>query len=398
MGQPKQKILFAYPEMHVGGSTTSLLSLLNTLDYDKYDVDMILFRNRGEFLNDIPKTVNLLPQAGKYPPEDHSLPTKISKWATALFNGTLLRAVYCEFKYKKKLGINEQMWEFVQVGFSRKLDKEYDAAIGYLEGWSNIFVLNKVKARKKIGYLHVDIEDSPFIAAIDCRELGKADKIVSVSEKCLKNFRKHYISIADKGVCVENILSAQYVRSQATREIPDFTDGFPGLKLITVCRLSVYHKGLDRAVAAMRRLIGEGYEFKWYLIGEGADRIAIERMVSEAGLEDKFILLGKKTNPYPYFTKCDAYVMPSRYEGKPMAVTEAQILGLPIIVTNYASAAEQVYNNVDGLIVDNNDTDIYYGIKRILDEPSLLATFRENLQHRQLSNENDIHQFYNLLH
>ncbi len=147
----------------------------------------------------------------------------------------------------------------------------------------------------------------------------------------------------------------------------------------------------------MKRLIEEGYRFKWFVVGEGSDRHQLEKIIAAADLQEDFILLGKKTNPYPYYKNCDVYVMPSRYEGKPMSVTEAQILGLPIIVTNYASAVEQVRHNVDGIIVDNNDTDIYFGIKRILDEPWLLQEFRNNLTDRQLSNESDIYQFYDLI-
>ncbi len=395
VGSAKKKLLFAYPEMMLGGSTTSLISLLNSLDYDHYDVDLILYRNQGELLGEVNRAVNILPQADKY--ADNSFSSRSIKMIVSLLNGTLIRAVYCEVKYNKRLGINEQATAFIKTGTSRRIDNEYDVAIGYLELWPNAYILKKVKAKRKIAWLHVDIKDSPYFPAIDSRELSHADKIVSVSEKCLQSFKREYHALADKGVCVENILSAQFVKNRAAQEITDFASGYDGLKIITVCRLSMYHKGLDRAVWAMKRLIDEGYKARWFVIGEGTDRSQLEKMIEEAGLQEDFILLGKRNNPYPYYPKCDLYVMPSRYEGKPMAVTEAQILGLPVVVTRYASAGEQIRHNIDGIIVDNNDTAIYEGIKRILDQPDLLEEFRNSLKDRQLSNESDVYQFYELL-
>lgn len=391
----KKSLLFAYPEMMVGGSTTSLISLLNALDYSQYEVDLILYRKQGELLGEVPQAVNILPQADKY--ADDRIGARLKKIIISVLNGTLLKAIYYEIRYNRRLGLNEQAVAFVKAGTSRKLDKQYDVAIGYLELWPNAYVLQRVKAGQKIAWIHPDIKDSPYFPAIDSKQLSKADKIVTVSEKCLHNFKEAYKDLAEKGVVVENILSAQFVRNRAAQEIPDFAAGYNGLKIITVCRLSVYTKGLDRAVGAMKRLIEEGYRFKWFVVGEGSDRHQLEKIIAAADLQEDFILLGKKTNPYPYYKNCDVYVMPSRYEGKPMSVTEAQILGLPIIVTNYASAVEQVRHNVDGIIVDNNDTDIYFGIKRILDEPWLLQEFRNNLTDRQLSNESDIYQFYDLI-
>lgn len=390
----KKRIIFAYPEMMLGGSTTSLLSLLNVIDYNRYDVDLILYKTRGDFLKAIPEPVNLLHQASKY--SGNSLLSGIRKAAASFLNGYLLKALFYELKFNKKVGFNCQILAYAQTAISKKLKHEYDVAIGYLELWANAYVLNNVKAKKKITWIHTDYENASYIAEIDCAHLSNSNAIVCVSDSCLRIINKKFPSLIDKTTVIENILSKKYIMSRAEQEVSDI-ENYEGLKFLTVCRLSSYTKGIDRAVLAMKRLCDDGYDFKWYLIGEGGDRQQIENMVVEFGLENKFILLGKKVNPYPYYTKCDVYVMPSRFEGKPVAVTEAQLLGLPVIATQYSSAEEQVRNNIDGIIVDNDDMGIYYGIKKILNEPDLLEKYKTNLKDRQFSNEYAVDNFYALI-
>ena len=162
-----------------------------------------------------------------------------------------------------------------------------------------------------------------------------------------------------KTIVLENIVSPSYILGNCSSVLKDLSVEEESLNIITACRLSIYTKGLDRIILALRRLIDNGYNVKWYIIGDGPDRKEFEEMIIKNNLENYLFLLGQKDNPYPYIKRCDVYVMPSRYEGKPIAVTEAQILGLPVIVTNYSSASEQVMNEVDGLVVNNDDHSIY---------------------------------------
>lgn len=314
-----------------------------------------------------------------------------------LGSGYIFKAFINELRYNGKLGLNGQTMAYAQCIISKKMAKKYDVAIGYMELWADAYVLNNVKANKVITWIHTDYANSHFVPDIDCKKLSKADAIVCVSEKCLENLKITFPTLVNRISCIENILSYKYLESKLKEEVCDFDMDYVGIKIITVCRLSYYTKGLDRIIWAITKLRNEGYDFRWYIVGEGGGREQLEKMISDFGLKDNLILLGKKINPYPYYKKCDVYVMPSRYEGKPMSVTEAQMLGLPVIVTKYASAEEQVYNNIDGIIVENNDTSIYLGIKKIFEQPELLNKYKENLKNRQLSNEYIINKFYMLL-
>ena len=393
----KKKVLFVYPELMLGGSTTSLISLLNSIDYNRYEVDLILYKNGGEYFNDLPLQVNVLPESSIL--HKDSLFSKYKKICKFILSGIFIQAFIYESVYKKKFGFNNQVISKFYSKNSRELEGKYDVAIGYLELWANYYCLQKVSATKKIIWIHIDYLNAGFIPTLDYKMFKKADKIVCVSESCLVNFNKQFPEFINKSIVFENILSSRFIKKRAD-EKEEFDSNiihFDGVKLVTVCRLSIHTKGLDRTILATKRLKEQGYNFKWIIIGDGEDRELLEEMIEKESLKDRIFLIGQKKNPYPYMKQCDVFVMASRREGKPMAVTEAQILGLPIIVTNYSSAKEQVINGEDGMIVDNVDEGIYIGVKKILDNPSLIQKFKERLLKRQLSNEELIEDFYKII-
>lgn len=380
----------------LGGSTTSLISLLRSIDYNNYEIDLVFYKNTGEYFEDLPKQVNVLPEVSIF---TNSLFSKCKKILYFVVSGVFIKALFTELFYKKKLGLNSQIMSQFHSKQSRKIEKKYDVAIGYLELWADYYTLEKVLAHKKIIWIHIDYLKTGFIPSLDYKRFKKADKIVCVSESCLLNFNKVFPKLAHKVVVLENILSPDYLKQKAVEVIDVESDieNYNGVKLVTVCRITIHTKGLDRSIAAAKKLKEEGYNFRWFIIGNGEDYTLLEDMIQKENLTDTVILMGEKKNPYPFILKCDVYVMASRREGKPMAVTEAQILGLPIIITNYSSAKEQVINGEDGIIVDNVDEGIYEGIKKFLDNPTLSQQYKEKLLKRQLINEASIEDFYSIM-
>ena len=386
----KKKILFTYYEMFVGGSTTSLLSILQNFDYDKYDVDLQLYRNRGPLLSYIPKEVNLLPQACvEYP--------KWLKSIIAILNLSLPIAVFKSYKYRKKLSPNSQLMAYSLATLCKKPKKEYDTAIGFLEGWSDIFANKYVKAKKKISWVHIDFEKAHYFPEIDKKMFSVADKIICVSDECLKNFKKSFPSLAGKCKYIPNILTKEYLKQRESEFQDNPIQNYNGLKLLSVCRLAIDHKGLDRGVYAISKLIKEGRNVKWYIIGDGKDRQQLESLIKENGLENDIILLGERVNPYPYFKFFDAFLLPSRFEGKPMSVTEAQMLEIMPIVTHYASAEEQIIDGKTGIITKNTDDAIYDGIKRVIESSELIREIKENLKKTDFSNQEEIEKLYQII-
>lgn len=389
----KQKILFVYPEMMVGGSTTSLLALLKAMDPSRFEVDLILYKDRGELLADLPATIRRLPQASRYP--DNDLRSDLTKSLSLLARGYLPKALFAERKYHRRWGLNLQVMADAQAFLSRKLEKPYDVAIGFLELWSHAYLLSGVRAAKKIGWVHVDYEKAGYVPGLDRDRFRQLDQIAIVSESCRTSLSKAFPEFSPKMVVMENILSARSIREKA---LADEGIHFDGLKIITVCRLTIHTKGLDRIVAAAKKMRTEGARFRWFIVGEGQDRAELEHLIEQNGLQDVVFLLGLKLNPYPIMKSCDVFVLPSRNEGKPMSVTEAQILGLPVIVTDYASAREQVEDGVDGLIArDPGEETIHAALRSILDHRERLDAMKQNVMQKDFSYETTLQSFYQLI-
>ena len=388
----KKQILIASYPLNAGGTTTSLISLLHNIDYKSYEVDLILLRQKGEFLQHIPSQVNLLEPALL---EGSNLKDKLYKLVNYTLKGIFIKKLMYLIKKKPySLGIFQIMSGYGWASVSRGLKKQYDVAIGFMEGWPNIYVSKKVRANKKIAWVHPDYKNSGLDPSLDAPIFKCFNKIVLVSQSCKNSFDQGFSQYTDKTIVIENIVSVEHVKRMAEAEVDDFIIEDGCLNIITAARLRNSDKGLDRAVKALKRLKADGYKIRWYVLGEGEDRQLLEDMIREYGLEKDFILMGQRSNPYPYIKRADLYALTSRYEGKPISVTEAQVLGVGVVTTKYISANEQIDDGVDGIIVENNDEAIYDGIKRILDNPELLNIFSENLKNKTIGNADEINKLY----
>ena len=169
--------------------------------------------------------------------------------------------------------------------------------------------------------------------------------------------------------------------------------------IVTVCRISFAHKGLDRVVNAFNKLKQQKikHNLKWYVIGDGVDYNEMTRKVKEYNLEDTIVLLGAKARPLPYVKMMDVFLLPSRYEGKPMAVTEAQMLRIPPVVTNYASASGQINSGFDGLIVDNTDDAVYDALCYLIANQNKVRKWQNNLERENFDNIQEINKVYTII-
>ena len=276
-----------------------------------------------------------------------------------------------------------------------KLHKEYDVAIGFL--WPHHFIGEKVKARKKIGWIHTDYSNIYVNNKLETRMWNKLDNIVAVSEECSNTFTKEFPDLKDKTTVIENILSPSFIKEQANVEI---SEGIRKKKettvLVTVGRLS-HAKGLDLAVKACRKLVDRGYEVEWYVVGYGPLEEELMALIQELNVQDHFFLLGKKTNPYPYMKACDIYAHPSRYEGKAVTIREAQILGKPVVMTNFPTAKSQARDGVDALITPQSIEGIVEGIGRLIDDQNLREHLEAHVKMMDYGNEQEIEKLYELI-
>jgi glycosyltransferase involved in cell wall biosynthesis len=373
----KKKILFVINSLTIGGSEKSLVSLLNVIDFTKFDVDLMMFKKGGEFDKYIPKEVSVLeePQYYKF------VANKIKSKNVSLKNNIKYRI--CRFKTTINLRINliklnnkqtEQILYKSQKNVLRKIEKEYDVAIAYSQGMPTYFVVDFVNAKKKIAWINCDYVNTRYDKEFDYIYYKKIEKIVVVSKAIRESIATIKPEYDKKMNLILDIVNPDIIKKMATQKTNVFHDKSL-INILTVGRLITHHKGYDTAIKAARLLKDNKYKFKWFAVGEGDDRKEIESLINKLGMNEEFILLGKKENPYPYMKDCDIYVQPSKKEGFGLTVIEARVLKRPIVCTNFNTAEELINNEVDGLIVGHNEKEVYLGIKRYLDD----INFKNNI-------------------
>lgn len=394
-----KKVLIASFDMEVGGVERSLISMLNNFDYKNNEVDLMLYSHTGDFMSFLTSKVNLLNENRGYSTFRKSIGQTIKEGNYFLAIARILAKYTAKIKGRLN-NINEVgyyqmqlMWKYV-LPFLAKLEKEYDVAISYL--WPHYFVAEKVKAKRKIAWIHTDYSTIETDIPMDLKMWNKFDYIMAVSEECKNAFLKKYPSLKNKVKVMENITSPDFIRKMAEEDIEERIINDNSFKLVSVARLS-HAKGIDNAVRALKILHSRGLtDIKWYVVGYGGDEAMIRNLIKENNLEDNFILLGKKINPYPYMKMADLYVQPSRYEGKAVTVTEAQILGKPVLITNYPTAKSQVKDKYDGLICELSIEGIANGIEELFKDRYKLKTLEENCRKSDYSNSYELEKLYSL--
>ncbi len=394
----KKSIVFVIPSLDAGGGEKSLINLLNTINYDLYDVDLLLFYKSGLFLKLVPPQVKILQVSGNFLIFKKgllfSLLGFLFKLNFYLFFNRLKFAVKNNL-YKNKAIAEQKNWEYVNASIP-KLRKNYDAAIGFLEKSSNYYVVHKIYSRIKIGWIHTNYSASGMSNKFDYSYFKKLNFVVSVSAECQEDLELNFPNFKDKIKCIHNIVSPGLILKLANEHL-DFTDFDSSIPLlVTVARLS-HEKGIDVALEAATILKKNNINFKWLIIGDGSQKSILKTKIKEYNLKDNFILMGLKQNPYPFIKAATVYIQPSRYEGKSIAIDEAKILAKPIIVTDYPTAKDQINTNVNGIICEASTIHLAKTIADLLLDSNTREKFILNLNNENLSTENEINKLYALI-
>ncbi|MBO5505503.1 MAG: glycosyltransferase [Clostridia bacterium] len=273
--------------------------------------------------------------------------------------------------------------------------KEYDLAINYLETEPPGFLLRYVKAKKYLQWIHIDVRQIPkedIGNHID--EYERMEKIVCVSETSKRSMEEIFPELKDKLEVIYNFYDTEDILKKAEDENPFDTDK---LKILSIGRF-VEQKAYNRALEIVEKLLKEGHDFCWYVIGGGGNIEETEKLIKEKGIEGNVKLLGLKDNPYPYIKNCDLFFLPSKYEGFPTVTIEAKVLEKPVLATMVCGIDEQIENGKQGIICENSEDGIYKALKEILDAPEKLKALTTNHGMAQvLENETKYQQFINII-
>ncbi|WP_191561446.1 glycosyltransferase [Metabacillus idriensis] len=395
----KKNLLFVIPGLGAGGGEKSLVNLLSLIDFNKFNVEIYLLSNeKGLNYHSLPKEVVHLALLN-----DHRIFTsrllisiigfiKARKYKLALTR--IMFSVHNRL-IKNNAFAEQQTWKYVSSSI-QPLTKKYDVAIGYLEKSSVYFIVDKVCADKKIGWIHTNYDDSGMNKNYDYPYFKKLNYIVTVSEECAASLINNFNNLKTRIKVIYNIVSPSNVLFLARKKTNTTPFESDHINILTVARLS-YEKGVDIAIESCHILVKKGYKIVWTVLGEGRERKKLQELIDNYGLGENFYLLGTKENPYPYFYDADIYVQPSRYEGKSIAIDEAKILKKPIVITNYNSAKDQINHGKNGLIVDVGKDGIAKGIENMISDNKQRDFFIKNLSQETLGTETEITKLYQLI-
>ena len=401
----KIKMLVVGITMNCAGTEKSFLSFLSCLDFERFDVTLLLAKREGLLLDQLPREVRVVVMekygdmfllSGK-----NAVKTLINCFVKE--NPLTLFEIFPYFvgslftKGEKRASIATKMW----LHFMEKMPEikeSYDVAVAYWGDRTMFYMCDKVKADKKIAWLHFDYRNPPRDNEIYRPYFEKCDRVVTVSSAIDESLRSELPEIADRCVMMENITNPKQIWDLALRgeTFPD--RHFTGRRILTIGRIGE-QKGLDLVVPVLKKLREENYDVRWYVLGDGEEdyKKMLSEMLVDAGVADMMLFLGTTPNPYSYLRDCDIYAQPSRHEGKPISVEEAKIMYKPILASDYLSAREQLENGELGVICPISSEGIYEGIKKLLDSPKLCDRLTETLAKRRFGNSGEIEKFYQMI-
>lgn len=398
----KKKIIIVSHAMFLGGVEKSLLGLLEAFDYTHYDVDLFLLRHEGELLEYIPKEVNLLPEVKQYTVLARPMVDTLKEGHILLTLGRLYGRIKANrfMKFHNYLDDSDipadysHKYTFRLMPFINK-DTNYDLAISFLT--PHYIVSHKVNAKKKIAWIHTDYNNIPLDIKSQLSMWKSYDYIASISHAVTINFLKRFSQLEDKIIEISNILPTKLIEKQANEfDVSDEMIDDGSIKLLSIGRYCEA-KNFYNVPFICKKLRKFGIKVKWYIIGFGPDKEIIINNIKKCEMEEFVVLLGKKSNPYPYIKACDVYIQPSKYEGKCVSVIEAQLLKKPVIITNYPTSSSQLKDGYDGMIVPLENDKCASKLQKIITDTQLLDMMKKNCSNEDYSKYSEVQKLYKII-
>ena len=368
-----KKMLIVGITMSAAGTENSFINFARHIDYNQWQVDLLLAKREGDFLDLIPKEINVLDMG-----EDGELFVLSKDNSKAVINGFYQNRPFKMFKlFPTLLGISlskgekktykkNNLWIKMMKEMA-PVDKEYDLAIGYWGDRTLFYVVDKVKAKKKMAWMHFNFPSPPRSPKTYKKYIDKLDRFVAVSDECADSIIKAIPSVKDKVVVFENYIDKERVGKLSEEPSPLDNTKF---NIVTVGRIN-YDKGYDVALPAMIKFLEENKDAEWHIVGNGTGSYFEQFMsgVKSSSCKSRIVIHGVQKNPYVYIMNADVYLQPSRNESQCMVVEETKVLCKPIIATRYQTANRQLDNGRLGKICDFDSDSIFRALVEMKNDP-----------------------------
>lgn len=391
-----KKVLFVINTLGCAGAEKALIELLKEFPPKEYEVSLYVLLSQGEMIYQVPEYVKVL----NHEYSDASVLSvdgkkelgkrvvkRLFKKASILRNLPYLCLNFVDMIGKRKICPDKLLWR-VMSDSAQTLPETYDLAVAYIEGGSTYFVHDHVKAKRKMTFFHVDYSYAGYSRKLDRNCYLDFDKVFTVSDEVRDSFLEVYPECKNRTQVFHNLLDVEGIRKKS-KLAGGFTDEYHGKRILTVGRLTA-QKAYEVAIDAMKLLKDRGVEARWYILGEGELRKKLQKQIDKLGLTDDFLLLGAVTNPYPYYAQCDLYVHATRFEGKSIAIQEAQILGCTILVSDCSGNREQVEKGVDGAMCDLTPESISKEIEALLQDEATAKSYGKRAAKRMSEQKKEV--------
>lgn len=372
------RFLIHIPQLIYGGAEKVLVDFANYLVSEGHDVEILETYERGLLKNEFSNKIKF-----------NSICSKdfTRKYYVSLEEIKKEKRVSQKIKkIFKKIFITVVGYERLAhlLATKRYRTQKYDVAINYLEIQSPKFCIKNITANKYFQWIHTDIskhEDTSYIDS-NIKWYKKVNNIICVSEVSKEAFVNRYSYLENKVDIIYNFYNSENI---IKKSIDETLFNNPGINIVSVGRL-VHEKGYERAIDIFYRLKRNGYQFNWYIVGDGILRRKLEVKIERLNLQKEVHLVGIKENPYPFIKQSDLFFLPSLYEGFPTVTIEAKILERPVLATEVSGIKEQIVSGETGLIVDNNDEAIYMGLKALIENSELRNNLCKNYNIEKIVN------------
>lgn len=353
----KRKVLFLIESLAGGGAEKVLTTLVQHIDKERFDVTVCAISGGGEYEDAIKKQVDYHAILN-----DSKEGNAWKKWLYVLKHHLVYKWLPLSLVYRL----------FVPQG--------NHVEVAFVEGFATKLLSHSMNNKaKKYAWVHCNMGKDHWTTSIfptiedEEAVYNRYDRIFCVSDTAVQGFIQTFSGVTTPVLTIYNPINAQIIQNMAA-ERKDVEKKV--IRLVTVGRLE-HQKGYDRLVRVVNRLVKDGLSLELWILGVGSQEASLKQYIQEHQLDEYVKLLGFHSNPYKYIVQGDLFVCSSRSEGYSTAVTEALILGLPVITTDCSGMAELLKDGECGIITENDDEAFYQGLKNLLADVSLLEHYRQ---------------------
>ncbi len=374
-----------------GGVSKGMVNLLHAFDKERYDVTLWMGSPTGLYRDMVPDHIRLIS-------DDRNV------WALQGLRGLIPLLGHGHF-YCCMLSVFRlicapfsKSWAgWILSRILKPIEEEFDAVVDYNGQHQLYFMVDKLKAKKKITFFHSDYSKWSYYRSMDARYFPKVDAICSISPHCVSVLKETFPDCAHKMELVEIISAPAVINCMAEEEASELSVlDHTLLSIVTVGHVCQF-KGSDLAIEAAALMKSKGLRFQWFFIGGLEDKQGYAELVQQHGVQDCINFLGLKRNPYPYLKKAVMVVHPSQFEGKSIALDEAKILCKPVVVTNFSTVHDQFEHGVNANICEMTAESLADAIMDLWAHPDKRERYSAWLKEHMTDNSHEVEKLYQLI-